>query len=153
MELGAFKGSSAVLLADAAYNRGSPLMLIDTFVYGSLEYGVNSAEEMCGNLARLNLPTWPKVVQGDSATVPDGVDKVGFLHIDTDHHKEHLYKELDAWQERVVPGGIIAFHDYCHNSPEMIPAINERMGKAPDWECVGLERWMIAFRKVPDAQD
>jgi len=148
VELGCFKGSSSVVLADAAYKRGSPLTLVDSFAYGTIEQGVNSREEVIGNLTRANVPVMPRVCQSDSAEWSEWPERIGCAHIDTDHHREHLYKELAILEPRMAPGGIIAFHDYCDNSPEMIPAIDEWLAGHPEWSRIGLERWMLCVQKA-----
>ncbi len=147
VECGCYMGSSAVVLADAAYRRGAPLTLIDSFVYGTPLHGVNSAEVVRSNLARSYVPVMPRLVQGKSVDVPDGLDQVGFLHVDTEHKARVLNAELDEWLPRMAPGSVIAFHDYSFNSPEMAPVIDKRIGENPDWECLGLVRWMICYQK------
>ena len=90
----------------------------------------------------------PRIIAGSSIDVPADLGAVGFLHIDTDHRKEWLEKELAVWLPKMAPGAAIAFHDYCSNSPGMIEAIDEFDAAHPEWTRIGLVRWMIAFQKA-----
>ena len=149
VECGVYLGSSAVVLADVAYRKQVPLVLIDNFSYVNAEYGPTSAELLRASLIRAGVPQLPRIVEGDSRVAPVDLAEVGFLHIDTDHRAVHLHAELDAWLPRMAAGSVIALHDYCEGSPEMIPVIDQRLGADPAWECLGLTRWTICFQRVP----
>jgi len=147
VEMGVFQGSSAVVLADVAYRKQVPLILIDRFEYGTPQHGQSSAELVRANLIRAGARVRLRIVDGDSRIVPGGIDKVGFLHVDTDHRAEHWNAEMDVWLPHMAPGSVLAFHDYGTNSPEMAPAIDGRIGTDPAWRLLGLVRWMICFQK------
>ena len=147
VECGCYLGSSAVVLADVAYKHASRLTLIDRFHYGTQEYGISSAELVRANLNRAHVPAAVRIITDTSTNAPEDMGPVGFLHIDTDHRPEWLAKELGVWLERMAPGGVMAFHDYCHNSPGLIEFIDEWDAVHPEWKRIGLVRWMIAFQK------
>ena len=149
VECGVYLGSSAVVLADVAYRKQVSFTLIDNFTYINTEYGLSNAELVRANLICAGVPQPPRIVVGDSRIVPVGVDKVGFLHIDTDHHAVHFHAEMDAWLPHMAAGSVMALHDYCQNTPEMIPAIDGRLAADPAWECLGLVQWMICFQRTP----
>ena len=147
VELGCYQGSSSVMICAAAMSRGGDVTLIDRFAYGTQAYGPSSIELVQAHLKAVGVPVLPRVVGSSSLVVPDGLEQVGFLHIDTDHRRGYLYQELDVWEPRMAPGGVIAFHDYCDNSPEMIPAIDDWAAAHPEWKCLGRARWMIGYQK------
>ena len=147
VECGVYQGASALVLADVARRKGVPLTLIDNFQYTTAQCGRNSAEGVRENLTRAGVDPLPRIVEGDSRVVPEGIDKVGFLHIDTDHCAAQFHAEMDAWLPHMAPGSVMAFHDYSQHSPEMIPSIDGRLVADPAWTCLGLVRWMICFQK------
>lgn len=148
VELGCYLGGSSVMLCAAALDRGADVTLIDRFRYGTQMYGTSSVALVTSHLRRVGVPKMPRIIESSSLVVPDGLEQVGFLHIDTDHKREYLYKELAVWQPLMAPGGVIAFHDYAANSPEMIPAIDDWAADNPDWTDLGLVRWMKCFQRV-----
>ena len=136
VELGTGQGMSAAILCAAAKETNSRVITID-----------HSADDGAEETLR-NLGIDARVVIGDSAVIPDGIDRIGLLFIDTKHTRKRLYKELDAWLPLLMEGGILAFHDYG-SYQEMEPAIDERIrDKTDEWEYLGLARWMIGFRRL-----
>lgn len=160
VELGTFQGRTAAPLCAAAKELEAEVITIDNYVHDSAfvdwpkgyeddpdcgktpeEY----AELTRANLARLGFH--PRVVIGDSATVPEGIEEVGMLVIDSAHNAEQFNAECDAWLPLMGMGSILACHDYgVPTWPEMRPAIDERI-TADEWEEIGLVIWMKGFRK------
>jgi len=138
IELGAYFGASTAVIADTANKRGLPMISIDR----------NPRVEVIDNLKGAGIDPLPRIVKGQSHIVPDGVNSVAFLFIDTKHDARTLTGELDAWLPLLVPGGIVALHDYwSERFPEMVPTIDRRLGDHPAFEQVDLVRHMIAFRR------
>ena len=147
VEAGIYQGASAVVLADVAYRKQVPLVLIDMFGYGTTMYGRTDPELVRANLLRAGAQVTPRIVASDSRVVPDGLGEVGFLHIDTDHRAAHWHQEMDVWLEHLGPGSVLALHDYG-NVDELTAAIDERMGTDPQWRELGQARWMICYQKA-----
>ena len=109
VELGTYRGRSTKLLAQftddlLAIDKFEPFQLQDrTFVFSTADI----VRENLGDLAQ-NVT----IVKGNSATVPEGVGRISLLHIDSDHSREHLNKEMDVWLPRLASGGVIVLHDY-----------------------------------------
>lgn len=139
VELGTYSGRTAAILCAVAEKVNSQVITIDNVAWEGVKEG----------LSRLGFNA--RVVIGDSAVVPKDLCRIGLLFIDSEHTRERLYKELDAWLPLLVRGGILAFHDYEQNGfgEVMTPAIDERIRNKPDeWEYLGLTRWLIGFRKL-----
>ena len=138
VELGTYQGRTAAVLCAAASETDSQVITISNVP----EEGVE--DRLSG------LGFYPRVVIGDSAVIPNNVHRISLLFIDSEHTRERLYKELDAWLPLLVEGGILAFHDYNENGhgKVMTPAIDERINnKTDECEYLGLARWLIGFRR------
>lgn len=138
VELGTYQGRSAAILARAARDNGSTVMSIDNYSY------LNHPQigQPARNLARFGLGV--DFRDGDSRIVPDDVDEVGLLHVDSDHTAAHVRAELDAWLPRLSMGGVAVFHDYDDTYPDVRAVADERMA---GYRIIGRERRMIAYRK------
>jgi hypothetical protein len=55
--------------------------------------------------------------------VPD--NSVGMIYIDACHEYKCVKQDLDAWYSKVVPGGIIAGHDYMNEAYGVKRAVDE----------------------------
>lgn len=49
-----------------------------------------------------------------------------FVFLDADHGYQSVREDLAAWSPKVMPGGILAGHDYVSQWPGVIQAVNER---------------------------
>jgi len=47
---------------------------------------------------------------------PEAGESVEFLFLDSSHAREETLASFRAWQDAVVPDGLVAFHDYGHAS-------------------------------------
>lgn len=71
------------------------------------------------------------------------------LYVDGGHSYGDIRGDIEAWVPKVVPGGIIAFHDYLEDPPannpsEAKPAVDEGM---VGYEQIGRVDRVIAFRQ------
>jgi len=57
--------------------------------------------------------------------IPDG--ELDFIYHDGSHTYENVKKELELYEQKVKPGGLIAGHDY--NKKGVMTAVNERFGE------------------------
>lgn len=39
-------------------------------------------------------------------------ESIGLLYLDADHSYEGVMRDLEAWHSKVIPGGVVATHDY-----------------------------------------
>ena len=65
--------------------------------------------------------------QADNLGPPEGEgERVELLFVDSSHDRESVMGAFRAWRESLVPGAIVAFHDYDHPSyPGVREAIDE----------------------------
>ncbi|MCB9849899.1 MAG: class I SAM-dependent methyltransferase [Phycisphaerales bacterium] len=125
VELGAWKGLTTCYLAAACRARGAGrVYAVDTFE-GTREHDTHYAS--IGNYGGSTLPTFRKMIA--RAGVDDVVTPcvgyttevaeqyrfapIAMLLIDADHSYEGVKADFEAYAARVVPGGLIVFHDYA----------------------------------------
>jgi len=55
-------------------------------------------------------------LKGDSVEMSKQVDNkdISMVYLDGDHSYTGVMRDLNAWYQKVVPGGIVAFHDYLN---------------------------------------
>jgi hypothetical protein len=86
-------------------------------------------------LLRCNLAAFgynPVIIDGDSRDVPEVLRRgasVGYLFIDSNHEPTHFEQEWQAWKDYLLPGAIIACHDYANpNCAGLGPMIDSLLG-------------------------
>ena len=87
----------------------------------------------------------------DSRTFAWGAP-VNFLFVDTDHTEGSTIAEIQNWHGRIVPGGVIAFHDYGNAHLHWCKGVKRAVDK---WDWAGWTRIdapdsIRAFRKNGD---
>ena len=141
VELGTYRGRSCALLCYAAAVRGQIPWTVDDYSYKT----PCSPQEATKRLHALGLAAY--VVRGDSRAVPDGLGRVSFLFIDSHHVPEQIAAEMAAWTPRLLPGAVMACHDYEHTKwREMKAAIDGLFAKG--WQRLGQAGSMVAFRRI-----
>lgn len=148
VELGPYHGRSTVILAGIAARHGHRVVTIDNFAIQRMVLDPStivpsSVEIIERNVAPVGADV--TVVEGQSHIVPEGVDEVGLLFIDTDHRAECLNRELDAWLPLMLPYSVIALHDYCMLYPDLIEVMNRRLGLSSEWLFMALLDKLIIF--------
>jgi hypothetical protein len=72
----------------------------------------------------LGKVTWLEGLSSEMAIyVPD--QSLGLLYIDADHSYEGVMQDLERYYSKVVPGGIIAGHDYLNNAYGVREAVGD----------------------------
>jgi hypothetical protein len=101
------------------------------------------------NMTRLGL--WGRVtaLRGDSRAVAEmWRNPVGLLFIDASHEYEDVRADYLAWGPHVVPGGMIAFHDYGTERPGVVQAVDEVVVPSGLWEDPSLLGTLWTARRV-----
>lgn len=135
VEIGAFAGGTVACWATARMGRGS-VVAVD----------IQLPEIIRANLSRygiiylgLSMPS------GDAAAYL--VEPVAFCFIDGDHSEEGIMTDLELWPLRLMPGGIVAFHDYGSDHEPAIKAAVDEWQEAMNWELIGKVGTLIGFRR------
>jgi cephalosporin hydroxylase len=81
-----------------------------------------------------------RVLRADSASVAGLGPRPWFVFIDGDHSFEGVARDIQAWKKAVLPGGILAGHDYYLES--VAEAVRGNLGDVP-------RRGSSWFYKVP----
>ncbi len=118
-ELGVYQGSSAQIICEA--KKGRPLYLFDTFA-GLPDPGLNETGFLMKGQFSASLPKVKKLLRAyenvsfypgefpkSAADIPAA--RFSFVHLDADLYSSTL-AGLEYFYPRMLPGGIIATHDY-----------------------------------------
>lgn len=123
VEIGSFKGKSAVILATVARHYGlPPITAIDPHTFNNPEFaeqratpGATSYDEFVGNLEAAGLRDSVDIRRAYSTDVsPQWASPIRFLWIDGDHTWAGAKADFDGFLPHLVPGGVVAFHDALH---------------------------------------
>ncbi|HVG57612.1 MAG TPA: class I SAM-dependent methyltransferase [Hyalangium sp.] len=132
VELGAYQGRSAVVLAGGLRAQGSaerePLLVVDTF-RGSPEHQpgqpffdeatfdrVNSRVDTFPgfqrNIARFGLEPLVEAWQDTTLQAAQRFrGRIALLFVDADHHYNAVRADLEAWMPFLTPEGVVVLHD------------------------------------------
>jgi predicted O-methyltransferase YrrM len=121
VEIGSYKGKSTACLAIGSTlftEKKKKVFAIDPFV-------ISSPEEFRNNIEKIELPnTIISIPKFSTEAYEDCPDSIAALFIDGDHSYWGVKHDIDYYAVRVVPGGIVAFHDYT-NSLDVKQAVDE----------------------------
>lgn len=139
VECGVFCGRSVAAWAPKRYGRGT-IVAIDNWTDRD-----RLRETFLFNMTQLGIHC--RVITGNSWEAARKVGAVAFCFIDADHHEEGIGRDVPAWTPKIIPGGIIAFHDY---ETWKTPAVREAVDKwqqTAQWDVIGVVGSAIAFRR------
>ena len=111
IELGSHKGRSSTMIA-SCINKDIQLHLVEP-EFKSIEWGDEVAEKLQPFNKYKNITFWADY----STNVLPKFDEISFLFVDSgDHGEEIVQSEKHLYQDKIISGGIIAFHDYGEKS-------------------------------------
>ncbi|MFI6487444.1 class I SAM-dependent methyltransferase [Streptomyces sp. NPDC050564] len=122
LEVGVYMGKSAIFLGRHRQDR-ERYTVCDLFE-GSAPDDANKAEstKSYGALTRQAFEenylsfhdALPRVLQGPSSVVPAeiAVGSCRFVHIDASHLYEHVYDDIGAARDALLPGGVVVLDDF-----------------------------------------
>lgn len=136
IECGVRNGGSLVCWAMAREGRGT-VFANDTKMRPAL----------LANLKRYEMKV--RRIQSPSALAPlKAGGKFAFCFIDADHSEAGISADIDVWPGVMLPGGILAFHDYGVWKPDVaVKRIVDEWQDKARWELLGQVGSLIAFRK------
>lgn len=136
VECGVRGGGSLSCWYIAREGRG-PIYGVDTKIRPSLTYTIERYE-MKVRIIHTQSHLAAAKIQG----------KVAFCFIDADHAEEGIRADIAVWPDKVMPGGILAFHDYGVWKPSVaVKKVVDEWQAAAKWELLGQVGSLIAFRK------
>ena len=152
VEIGVFEGVTTYVLREAMAHDGV-LYAVDPFFRGRL--GVSFQERIARReVARSTRGRveWVRTTGVASARDPRLLDTaVDFVFVDGDHTWEAIEGDWNAWNGKVVPGGIIAFHDSRESQREAPELFVEQVVAAdPRFELVDVEFRLTVFKRRGD---
>ena len=120
VEIGAFTGKSAIALACASkIARREKVISIDPFTEGTKEaYFANIASRGLSDQVVTKIATSLEAAR-------DFLQPIRLIFIDGLHDYENVKLDIGLWKDRVIDGGIIAFHDYDYTTVRQ--AVDELM--------------------------
>jgi len=80
-------------------------------------------------------------------------NSIAFCFIDADHRLSGIGRDILVWPQKIMEGGVIAFHDY--GAPKKVIAVKcvvDCWQAENKWECLGVVGSTIAFRKPMSAE-
>ena len=123
VEIGSFKGKSAVMLGKLAERYGfGPIVAIDPHNFNNAELaehradpGATSYDEFLRNIEAAGVKPYIEVHRNFSTEVAKSWNRsIRLLWIDGDHSYSGAKADFDAFMPSMVPGGFIALHDALH---------------------------------------
>jgi tetratricopeptide (TPR) repeat protein len=126
LELGSFCGRSTVAIAHTlrALNQRIPFTAVDP--HAGYDFGEipDTYDAFIANLRQNELDGWVSVVRGVSHEL-DWDKPLALLFIDAMHDYRSVLRDYSLFSRFVVPGGLIAFHDYFDLCPGVVQCVDE----------------------------
>jgi len=135
VELGSWKGRSFFTVAMGLPPRAR-LIAIDSFARASsalahvptTDWVWDHFQVVFNGVRKLREDLTLSAIRSDTASASDMFDdnSVAAAFFDADHSRDGLERDLDAWESKVRPGGLLCGHDYNPGFPEVISLIDDR---------------------------
>lgn len=158
VEIGSYHGRSTALIASVldALGDGRCVVAIDPHEGRISESGRPDGrrpptwESFHQNLRRLGLLDTVDVRRARAVDVVWD-EPVGFVFVDGLHDAASVRGDFEHFAPWLVPGGIVAFHDYSPNFPGVIDVVDDILG-GPDFEKVAHAGDLVGARRVRAGQ-
>lgn len=146
VEIGSFKGKSAVMLGKLAERFGlGPIVAIDPHNFNNEELsehrsnpGATSFDEFVENVRSAGVSQFVETHRKFSTEVAKNWDRpIRLLWIDGDHSYEGAKADFDGFLPHLVPGGFVALHDALHPFPGPIRVFVEDILQSDSFGAAG----------------
>jgi hypothetical protein len=157
VEIGSFRGRSAVVLARAVGSGGAEVVAIDPHagndrgpqeIHGSVDEGESDNRAFLANLERAGVGAAVRHVRLASqealGSVPGPID---LLYVDGAHRLRPAMDDISRWGARVRPGGRMLVHD-SFSSIGVTLALLRLLLLGGDFVYAGRERSLAEYRRV-----
>jgi hypothetical protein len=155
VEIGSYRGRSAIVLANAA--AGAEVVAIDPHagndrgpqeIHGSASEGDADHRAFLANLARAGVADRIRHVRLPSQDALGSVDgPIDLLYVDGAHRLRPAIDDIARWGARVRPGGTMLVHD-SFSSIGVTLALLRLLALGGDFVYVGRERSLAEYRRV-----
>ncbi|MFH1308286.1 MAG: class I SAM-dependent methyltransferase [archaeon] len=114
VEIGSYKGKSALALG-----RGAKVK-----VY-TVDCDKSNLKELNDNIKKAKLKNIISISKYSKEAAESFNDKIGMLFIDGNHSYESISEDFLSWKDKVISGGIIAFHDVHYSWNDVTKFVRE----------------------------
>lgn len=159
VEIGSYRGRSAIVLATAA-PAGVEVVAIDPHagndrgpreISGTESEGEADHQAFMANLRRAGVSERVRHVRRSSQDALSEVDgDVNLLYVDGAHRYVPARADIERWGARVAPGGTMLIHD-AFSSIGVTLALVRLLFASPDWRYTGRSRTLAEYRREPMA--
>lgn len=159
VEIGSFKGKSAVMLGKLAEHYGfGPIVAIDPHNFHNAELeehrsapGATSYDEFLENIKAAGVSRYIEVHRAFSTEVAKTFDRpIRMLWIDGDHGYPGAKADFDGFVPHVIPGGFVALHDALHEFSGPIRVFVEDMLRSNKFGAAGFVNSIAWSQYRPD---
>jgi predicted O-methyltransferase YrrM len=157
VEIGSFRGRSAVVLASAAPD-GVEIVAIDPHAGGDrgpgeirpqAERGEADNQAFHANLRRAGVEDRVRLVRKLSGeALADVAGEIDLLYIDGAHRYSPASDDIDRWGARVRPGGSLLIHD-AFNAIGVTAALLHHVVFGSNWLYLGRTGSLVQYRREP----
>ena len=153
VEVGSYCGRSTVVLGSVVKCMGSVTRLyaIDPHdgVIGAMDQGLEvgqpTFDRFQRNIASAGLTDVVRPIP-EKATDVDWDQPIGLLFIDALHDYVNVSQDFHHFESWIVPGGLVAFHDYADYYPGVVTFVDELLAGG-SFEKIGQAQSLIVVRK------
>lgn len=143
IEIGSFRGLSSFALALTAKS----LLCVDTFAahdngQTQMDHATTLDDFKQATTRFTNVKFFVGTSADASSDFPGGMS-FDMVFIDGMHDEVNVRLDRDLWWARLLPGGIMAFHDYQGGFPGVVKVADESFGQAKPGTVVHTLRWVI----------
>jgi predicted O-methyltransferase YrrM len=139
MEIGTFKGRSAVILSKGAKaGKGATVMSVDSFRMngGSADQAVENIKREGADVMVLHMSSY------EAARRYKGKD-IGLLFIDAVHTYGDVLEDYNLWEPHLLHKAAVAFHDYSNPGfPGVKRAVDQILQEHPEWKPLQTRNWL-----------
>jgi hypothetical protein len=157
VEIGSYRGRSAIVLASAVGGAGVDVVAIDPHagndrgpqeIHGSADEGEEDNRAFRENLSRAGVAGGVRHVRLPSQDALGAVDgPIDLLYVDGAHRLGPATDDIARWGARVRPGGSMLVHD-SFSSIGVTLALLRLLALGGDFVYVGRERSLAEYRRV-----
>jgi predicted O-methyltransferase YrrM len=157
VEIGSYRGRSAIVLATAAAE-GVEIVAIDPHagndrgpreIHGTGAEGEADHRAFLDNLSRAGVSGRVRHVRRPSREALGDVEgEVALLYVDGAHRYAPARADLERWGARVAPGGTMLVHDAFSSLGVTLALVRALFGSG-EWRYAGRARTLAEYRREP----